>query len=345
MNSPKLLTALAQRARYWIMALASVAIVAFLVEPISAFAQPLQDTAPETKQAAPAAKQAAPETKETSPETKQTAPAPATKPTPAAKPGDKKPKASGTAAKPKAAPAATPAAPPAPPATLDETRLTLNKWIETQQIISKERNDWQQGKEILQGRIELVGKEVGVLKDRITQSELAVVESNKKRNELVAENDQLKAVTAQLSDAVTTMEDQVRKLSKMMPEPVNAKLLPLMQRMPADPTNTRVSTAERFQNVLGILNELNKANSEISVSYEIRTLADGSSSEVQVFYVGLAQAYYISPRGLAGIGRPTEDGWKWESASAATSSQITQALEIIQGKQTPSFVPLPITIK
>ena len=331
MNSPRLLTVLAQRARYWIMAMASVAIVAFLVEPIAAFAQPLHDAAPETKQAAP--------------ETKDTEPAPATKPTPAAKSGDKKPKASGTAAKPKAAPAATPAAPPAPPATLDETRLTLNKWIETQQIISKERNDWQQGKEILQGRIELVGKEVGVLKDRITQSELAVVESNKKRDELVAESDQLKAVTAQLSDAVATMEGQVRQLAKLMPEPVNAKLLPLMQRMPADPTNTRVSTAERFQNVLGILNELNKANSEISVSYEIRTLADGSSSEVQVFYVGLAQAYYISPRGLAGIGRPTEDGWKWESASAATSSQITQALEIIQGKQTPSFVPLPITIK
>jgi hypothetical protein len=345
MNSPKLLTALVQRARYWIMASASIAIVAILVEPIAAFAQPLQDAAPETKESAPATKQAAPESKQAVPETKQAEPAPATRPTPAAKSGDKKPKASGTAAKPKAAPAATPAAPPAPPATLDETRLTLNKWIETQQIISKERNDWQQGKEILQGRIELVGKEVGVLKDRITQSELAVVESNKKRDELVAESDQLKAVTAQLSDAVTTMEEQVRKLSKMMPEPVNAKLMPLMQRIPADPTNTRVSTAERFQNVLGILNELNKANSEISVSYEIRTLADGSSSEVQVFYVGLAQAYYISPRGLAGIGRPTEDGWKWESASAATSSQITQALEIIQGKQTPSFVPLPITIK
>ena len=345
MNSPRLLTVLAQRARYWIMAMASVAIVAFLVEPIAAFAQPLQDAAPETKETAPETKETAPETKQAAPETKDTEPAPATKPTPAAKSGDKKPKASGTAAKPKAAPAATPAAPPAPPATLDETRLTLNKWIETQQIISKERNDWQQGKEILQGRIELVGKEVGVLKDRITQSELAVVESNKKRDELVAESDQLKAVTAQLSDAVATMEGQVRQLANLMPDPVNAKLLPLMQRMPADPTNTRVSTAERFQNVLGILNELNKANSEISVSYEIRTLADGSSSEVQVFYVGLAQAYYISPRGLAGIGRPTEDGWKWESASAATSSQITQALEIIQGKQTPSFVPLPITIK
>jgi len=321
MNSSRLVTHFAHRARYWMMTSASVVVAVLLVEPMGASAQSSQNATPATKQSTPAGT-----------------------PAPAVKSADQKPKAAGGAPKSKSATAPTAAAAVAAP-TLDETRLTLNKWIETQQIISKERNDWAQGKEILQGRIELVGKEVGVLKDRITQSELAVAESNKKRDELVAENDQLKAVTAQLSDAVTAMEGQVRKLAKLMPEPVSAKLLPLMQRMPADPANTRVSTAERFQNVLGILNELNKANSEISVSYEIRTLADGSSSEVQVFYVGLAQAYYISPRGLAGIGHPTEDGWKWESASAATSGQIMQALEIIQGKQTPSFVPLPITIK
>ena len=107
-----------------------------------------------------------------------------------------------------------PGANKAPP-TLDETRLTLSKWIETQQIISKERNDWQQGKEILQGRIELVGKEVGILKDRIKQSEAAVEESNKKRDELVAENDALKVSGAQLGEAVTLMEGQLRKLMKI----------------------------------------------------------------------------------------------------------------------------------
>lgn len=228
--------------------------------------------------------------------------------------------------------------------SLEETRLTLTKWIETQQIISKERNDWQQGKEILQGRIELVGKEVGVLNEKISQSEAAVVESNTKRDQLIAENDLLKSSTTQLANAVTVMEEQVRKLSKLMPEPVSARLVPLLQRIPTDPENTRVSTAERFQNVLGILTELNKVNSEIAVTYEIRTLSDGSSSEVQVLYVGLAQAYFISPRGEAGIGRPTEDGWKWEPAPA-TSDAILMALEIIQGKHTPSFVPLPMKIQ
>ncbi len=241
---------------------------------------------------------------------------------------------------------ATPPAAPADPAgpTLDQTRLTLSKWIETQQIISKERNEWQQGREILQGRIELVGKEVGQLKDRIVQSEAAVAESNRKRDALLAQNAQLKETGAQLASAVSAMEAQVQKLSKLAPEGVATKLAPLLQRIPADPSNTRVSTAERFQNVLGILNELNKANSEITVAYEVRKLSDGSSSEVQVIYVGLAQAYYLSPRGEAGVGKPTEEGWTWRPAPEQAAAIYT-ALEIIKGKEPPAFVPLPVSIQ
>jgi len=241
-------------------------------------------------------------------------------------------------------PSASPESQAKTPPTLEETRLTLSKWIETQQIISKERNDWQQGKEILQGRIELVGKEVSQLRERITQSEAAVAESHKKRDELSAQNDQLKEVGAQLAAAVTEMESQVQKLSKMAPEGVATRLTPLLQRIPTNAEKTRISTAERFQNVLGILNELNKANSEITIAYEIRQLSDGSSSEVQVVYVGLAQAYFLSPRGEAGIGKPSENGWQWRSANDQAGAILT-ALEIIQGKHPPAFVALPITIQ
>lgn len=232
----------------------------------------------------------------------------------------------------------------APPASLENARLTLSKWIETQQIIAKERNDWAQGKEILQGRIDLVGKEVAVLKEKIAQSEAAVAESNKKRDELVKENDQLKALAGQLDGAARSMESQVRGLSTAMPEGVLTKLQPLLARIPADGATARVSTAERFQNVLGILGEMNRANSEISVAYEIRKLADGSSSEVQVVYVGLAQAYYISPTGEAGVGIPGPDGWQWKPLPEA-ADEILFALEVIQGKHSPAFVPLPVTIQ
>jgi FtsZ-binding cell division protein ZapB len=228
--------------------------------------------------------------------------------------------------------------------TLEETRLTMGKWIETQQIISKERKDWQQGKEILVGRLELVKKEITSLDEKTKQAESSVAEADKKRNDLLAENDQLKAAGAQLINAVTAMEVEVHRLYKQLPEPIQTKLQPLYQRIPEDPAKTRASAAERFQNVLGILNELNKANNEITVSYEVHNLADGKPSEVKAIYVGLAQAYYVSARGEAGIGRPTADGWKWEPSQAVARDVLT-ALEILQGKHTPAFVPLPVKLQ
>jgi soluble cytochrome b562 len=231
-----------------------------------------------------------------------------------------------------------------PRRTLEETRLTMDKWIETQQILSKERKEWQQGKEILVGRLDLVKKEVGTVEEKIKQAQTSVAEADKKRGELVAENDRLKAAVAQLTEAVTGMEGEVRKIFQQLPEPIQTKLQPLFQRIPEEPAKSRASAAERFQNILGILNELNKANNEITVSYEVHTLADGKPSEVKTLYVGLAQAYYVSARGEAGIGRPAADGWKWEPSPAAGRDVLT-ALEILQGKQTPSFVPLPVKIQ
>ena len=234
---------------------------------------------------------------------------------------------------------------PGAPATLEETRLKMGKWIETQQIISKERKEWQQGKEILLGRLELVKKEIASLEDKIKQAETGVAKSNKDRDDLAAENTVLKAVSTQLSDAITAMETKVRTLYKALPEPIQTKLKPLYQPIPEDAAAAaRVSIAERYRNVLGILNELNKANNEITVGYEVHNLADGRPSEVRAMYVGLAQAYYVSSGGEAGIGRPTPDGWKWEP-SKAVAGDVLMALDILQGKQTPAFVPLPVKLQ
>jgi hypothetical protein len=171
-----------------------------------------------------------------------------------------------------------------------------------------------------------------------------VAESDNKRNDLLAENEQLKAAGAQLTEAVTAMEVEVRKLFKRVPEPIQTRLQNLYQRIPEDPAKTRVSVAERFQNVVPILDALNKANNEITVSLEVHNLADGKPSEVTAIYVGLAQAYYVSAKGEAGIGRPTADGWKWEPSQAVARDVLT-ALEILQGKHTPAFVPLPVKLQ
>lgn len=233
---------------------------------------------------------------------------------------------------------------PAEAPTLEKTRLVMDKWIQTQQIISKERKEWQQTKDVLQGRIDLVEKEIASLEEKIKAAQASVAEANKKREELDKENDQLKAVAAQLATGVTGMEGEVRRLGKALPDPVKTKLEPLYKRIPDDPAKTRAAVAERFQNVLGILNEVNKANNEIAVNYEVHKLASGTTAEVQAIYVGLAQAYYVSAAGEAGICQPTLEGWKWEPAKTIARDVLT-VLEILQGKQTAAFVPLPVKIQ
>jgi len=228
--------------------------------------------------------------------------------------------------------------------TLEETRLSMSKWIETQQILSKERNEWQQGKEILAGRLELVRKETSTLDQSIRAAQEQIADTEQKRDELLAESAKLDAQAARMAETAASLEEQLRKLFPALPEPLRARIQPLCQRMPSDDAaKARVSLAERFQNVLGILNEVTKASTEITVSFEVRTLADGKPSEVKVIYVGLAQAYYVDAKGEAGIGRPAPDGWKWEP-SEAIASDVLAAFEILQGKHSPEFVSLPVKL-
>ena len=220
----------------------------------------------------------------------------------------------------------------------------MGKWIETQQILSKERNDWQQGKEILLGRLELVKKELATLEESIQRERESAAAASDQRSEILAKKSQLEAAGAQLLEAATRMEGEIHRLFPTLHRPIQDRVRPLHQRIPESGADTRVSIAERFQNVLGILNELNKANNEITVAYEVHTLSDGRPSEVKVIYVGLAQAYYVSPGGEAGIGRPGIDGWSWEP-SAAIAGDVLVALEVLQGKHTPTFVSLPVKLR
>jgi hypothetical protein len=114
--------------------------------------------------------------------------------------------------------------------------------------------------------------------------------------------------------------------------------------MPTDPRATNVSLAERYQNVVGISNEVGKFNNDITMVTEVRTLSDGKPAEVRTVYVGLAQAYFVSPKGEAGIGRPSESGWSW-TAARDIAPQIEQVVEVLQNKAKPHFVSLPVKVQ
>lgn len=227
---------------------------------------------------------------------------------------------------------------------IENTRTLLGKWFETQQAMARERREWLQAREVLQARIDVLKREVADYDDKMGKARQKLDDAEKARAGIFATNDALKAAATNLAVSVGQLEGRVRELHARMPEPFLPRAAQLFERMPKDPAATRVSVAERFQNVLGILNEMNKFNTEIPLAYEVRNLSDGKPAEVKAFYLGLAQAWFVSAGGEAGVGAPGEQGWQWQPASA-DAEKIRQAIDVLQNKGTPAFIPLSMSLR
>ncbi len=228
---------------------------------------------------------------------------------------------------------------------IEQTRTTLEKWVETQRIISEEKRDFKLAKEMLNERIDLVKREIESLEEKIGQAEDSIAEADKKRMELIEENDKLKAASASLVDTMVALEKRIKELLVRLPDPIRDRVKPLSQRLPDGKTETKLNNSERFQNMVGILNEVDKFNREITATSELRDLENGSSMEVAAMYIGIGQAYYVNNNGdVAGIGTSGDEGWIW-SPNNDVASQISLSLGIFNNEKPASFVPLPVEIR
>ncbi len=231
------------------------------------------------------------------------------------------------------------------PQTIQDTRLALEKWVETQRIISLEKRDLALAVEMLNERIGMVQREIESLRTKITESEAGIAEMDAKKAGLMEENDKLKQASASLGDTIAALEDRTRRLLARLPDPIRERVKPLSQRLPEKGAETKLSIAERFQNTVGILNEVDKFNREISLASEVRTLPDGTSVEVTAVYIGIGYGYYASANGtVAGIGTASETGWIW-TPNNTVAPQVRDVIAILKNEKVASFVQLPVDIR
>lgn len=226
---------------------------------------------------------------------------------------------------------------------LELTKETLSKWVETRKLISEEKEKWELEREVLGDRIDLVRTEKDSLTKKIHETQSLITGADKKRAGLVKENDALKNASATLVNRIFTLERGVAELLPTLPVPVQDRIKPLSQRLPKT-AETDLSLSERYQNVVGIINELNKGANEITVVSEVRQLPNGSTAEVQTLYVGYARAYYATNKGdIAGVGCPTSQGWTW-TPDNAIARQVADSISILKNEKVAEFIPLPIHI-
>ena len=226
---------------------------------------------------------------------------------------------------------------------MEIAKQNLEKLLETKRLISQEQRDWRLGRELLADRIRVMEKDLAAVKEKTVQMTNETAKLDAQFAEVRTQNEQLTAAVTHMRESVVGLETRLPTLLARAPDPVRERVKPLVQRLPQNPADTKVGMPERFQNVIGVLNEIGKANGEVTVATEIRTMGDGRPTEVKTLYVGMGQAYYVSAKGDAGIGRPATNGWEWLPANEL-AARVTDAMQIMQNKATARFVPLPVKI-
>jgi hypothetical protein len=141
------------------------------------------------------------------------------------------------------------------------------------------------------------------------------------------------------------MEEQVRALSRRLPEPLQKKLDVLLVQIPDDPETTRLQLGQRLMNVLGVLSQTDKFNSTATFVGETRQVGE-QKVQVRTLYWGLGQAMYVDARGrTAGVGRPGSVGWEF-SEQPALASETQRLLDIYEGNvDVIRFVELPVEVR
>ena len=227
-------------------------------------------------------------------------------------------------------------------ATIRDTQDELITWVDTKKAIAETSSEWATEKEIVLDLISLLESQKEKLSAQIESLDDGADATDKLRTELNADREKLLASNKALEAVVPNLESKTRDLIKKLPDPLVEEIAPLVRRLPDPDKQSRLSISQRLLTVVGILNKIDKFNTGITITSEIRNIGE-NSVEVKTLYYGLAGAYFASESsGYSGTGKPGSDGWIW-TENAEISKEVVDLIQTYEGAREATFVTLPVT--
>jgi len=228
---------------------------------------------------------------------------------------------------------------------LDEARSVLEQWVRTRQLVAKTQADWAAEKDVLEASARVFERELKDLDARVAGLGEASAQVARERQELQTEKEALDEATLRARALTTRYENRLRAIRPWLPEPLDRRVEPLFERFPEDPESTRLTVAERLQNLVGLLNEIDKFNSSVVVESEIRKNDQGLEVQVETLYLGLAQAYFVGEGGrFAGVSVPTKNGWQ-TTARNDLGPTIERAVAMYRNQSPAALLVLPFEVR
>jgi hypothetical protein len=211
--------------------------------------------------------------------------------------------------------------------TIVELREMISKIVDVQTLESGERLDWEARK----------AEMAALLDGELEKSGQSAPQHSELTDELKAEIKRLKAARKITAEIVARNVPRTLSLAKQFPVPLLTKTEPELSSLRS--WKATDEPREALRSILSLVAKAEQFNRRFTRTTEIR-----DNREVQVLYLGLAQAFYADRNEKAGIGRPGPAGWIWKPLPEIRP-ELVITFETLDKKRPPTMVTLPLEIR
>jgi hypothetical protein len=233
---------------------------------------------------------------------------------------------------------------PAIASPLDETVSVLEEWVQTERMISESESEWEASKASMENLISIYRREIDTLEEVIASAQEDTSAAEIRRSELNEQDEAVKAIEAQVVEAIEEAESLIKELQPLLPPPLQEELSPLFNSLPEDSSKTKLAIGQRIQPIVAILTQVQKFNQVVTVVEGFREFEAGRTVQTEKVFFGLGAAFYVDQADEhAGLGVLGENGWTWKDDPSLVPA-IRKFISIYRGTQQASYVEVPVSV-
>lgn len=228
------------------------------------------------------------------------------------------------------------------PATATALQETIQQWVKTEEINSRELNDWQADQKRMEQLLKLYRAELEQLDELLEKAGESASTADEEREQLKSEIKELRDARQIFIESLKGLQEKAGELATRLPAPLQQSSKDQIDSL-AD-LSANEYPREITQAIIGLITNADEFNASIGNFTEMKEIG-GTRKEVRTLYLGLAQAFYASTDGKsAGIGTPGADGWVWKEQPELAKG-ILRALAVSSKDERPDFVELPLQVQ
>lgn len=214
-----------------------------------------------------------------------------------------------------------------------EALLLMEKWVETERQHSTERSQLvakraqeEKLKQLYRAELEAIEKQVQAAGSAHSSDMDALKQDQDYVHEAKAKREAMRDQLAGYRERIKAMHPRLPKVLQQQVEFAKA-------------TNPELGLKDGVLACTQYLQKVAQFNQSVHFAEEFHSI-NGEERQLQVLYLGLAKAYFVSGD-IAGLGSAGAEGWSWK-VDASVADEAARAIAIFNKNSRPDLVRLPV---